>query len=54
MFFNQNTSQDLVIAENKTVKKNGTDTVMAYCLEPEQQAVPGANLKCHKNIFFIN
>jgi hypothetical protein len=43
-----NTSQDLVIAENKTVKKNVTDTVLCYCLEPDQQAVPGANLNATK------
>jgi hypothetical protein len=42
------TSQDMVIAENKTVNKNGTDTLIAYCLEPEQQAVPGANLNASK------
>jgi hypothetical protein len=43
-----NSSQDLVIAENKTVKKNTTDTVMAYCLEPNQQAIPGATLSSNK------
>jgi hypothetical protein len=42
------TSQDLVVAENITVKKNATETVMAYCLEPDQQAVPGANLNATK------
>lgn len=38
-------SQDLVIVENKTIKKNSTDIVSAYCLDPSQRAVPGVNLK---------
>jgi len=37
-------SQDLVIAENKTIKKNSTDTVSAYCIDPSQRAIPGAKL----------
>ncbi len=40
-------SQDLVIAENKTIKKNSTDTVYAYCLDPSQRAVPGVKLKAN-------
>jgi hypothetical protein len=38
-------SQDLVIAENKTVDKNSSGVVNAYCLDPSTQAVVGANLK---------
>ncbi|WP_048190831.1 hypothetical protein [Methanobacterium sp. SMA-27] len=38
-------SQDLVIAENKTIKKNTTDTISAYCLDPSQRAIPGIKLK---------
>ena len=40
-----NSSQDLVIAENKTLKINSTDLVSAYCIEPSQRAVPGVKLK---------
>ncbi len=42
-------SQNLVIAENKTLKKNSTDIVMAYCIEPSQRAVPGAKFKVGKS-----
>ena len=38
-------SQDLVIAENKTIKKNSTNIVSAYCLDPSQRAIPGVKLK---------
>jgi len=38
-------SQDLVIAENKTLKINSTDLVSAYCIESAQRAVPGVKLK---------
>ncbi len=38
-------SQNLVIAENKTIKKNTTNTVFAYCLDPSQRAIPGVKLK---------
>lgn len=38
-------SQDLVIAENKTVKTNSTDVVRAYCIDPSTKAVTGAKLK---------
>ena len=38
-------SQDLVIAENKTIKKNSTNIVSAYCLDPSQRALPGVKLK---------
>lgn len=38
-------SQDLVIAENKTLKINSTDLVSAYCIEPSQRAVNGVKLK---------
>jgi hypothetical protein len=40
-----NSSQDLVIAENRTVAKNSTDTVYAYGLDPSTQSVAGAKLK---------
>ena len=40
-------SQDLVIAENKTIKKNNTDTISAYCLDPSQRAIPGVKLKAN-------
>lgn len=38
-------SQDLVIAENKTIKKNSTNIVSAYCLDPSKRALPGVKLK---------
>ena len=38
-------SQDLVIAENKTLKINSTNLVSAYCIESAQRAVPGVKLK---------
>lgn len=37
-------SQDLVVAENKTVKANSSDVVYAYCLDPSNRAVQGSNL----------
>lgn len=40
-----NSSQDLVIAENKTVSKNSTETVNAYGLDPSTLSVVGAKLK---------
>jgi len=40
-------SQDLVIAENKTIKKNSTDTVSAYGIDPSQRAVPGVKLSAN-------
>ena len=36
-----NSSQDLVVAENRTVEKNSTVSVMAYCIEPSERAVSG-------------
>lgn len=42
-----NSSQNLVIAENKTVAKNSSETVSAYCLDPSTQAVVGTNLKAN-------
>jgi hypothetical protein len=42
---NSTSSQDLVIAENKTVAKNSSDSVYAYCLDPSTQAQVGAKLK---------
>ena len=38
-------SQDLVIAENKTLKINSTDLISVYCIEPAQRAVLGVKLK---------
>jgi hypothetical protein len=38
------TSQNLVIGENATLKKNSSDIVNAYCIEPAQRAVPGTKL----------
>jgi len=37
-------SQDLVIIDDKKISSNTNDTVRAYCIEPEQQAVPGKTL----------
>jgi hypothetical protein len=39
------TSQDLVVAENKTIQKNSTQAVLAYCINPSQRAVQGVKLK---------
>jgi hypothetical protein len=38
-------SQNLVLAENKVLKTNSTELVSAYCIEPSQRAIPGAKLK---------
>lgn len=40
-----NSSQNLVIAENKTVKSNSTDIIHAYCMDPSTRAVTGAKLQ---------
>ena len=40
-----NSSQDLVIAENKTLKINSTEVLSDYCIAPSRRAVPGVNLK---------
>jgi ARG and Rhodanese-Phosphatase-superfamily-associated Protein domain len=37
-------SQDLVIIENKKINAGTSDTINAYCLEPEQTAIPGSKL----------
>jgi hypothetical protein len=37
-------SQDLVIAENKQIAPNSTETLKAYCLEPSQRAVVNSKL----------
>ena len=37
-------SQNLVIAEDKTIASNSNATVKAYCLDPSQKAVVGAKL----------
>jgi hypothetical protein len=34
-------SQDLVIVEDKKINPNTNDTVRAYCIEPDQKAIPG-------------
>lgn len=39
-----NSSQDLVVAENKTIKQNSTDIVSAYCMDPSTRAVQGSKL----------
>ena len=36
-----NSSQDLVVAENRTVEKNSTVLVVAYCIEPSERAISG-------------
>jgi hypothetical protein len=38
-------SQDLVIIENKKISPNSNDSVQAYCLEPNQKAIPHKKLK---------
>jgi len=40
-----NSSQNLVVAENKTIDKNASNVVNAYCLDPTTQAVVGSKLK---------
>ncbi len=40
-----NTSQDLVIAEDKKVNQNSSSFIRAYCFQPNQTATPGAKLK---------
>ncbi|MTK63295.1 MAG: hypothetical protein F8N15_01865 [Methanobacterium sp.] len=42
-----NSSQDLVVAENKTVSTNSSEMVYAYCLDPSTQAVVGSELKAN-------
>ena len=37
-------SQDLVIINDKKINPNSSDTVNAYCIEPDQKAVSGATL----------
>lgn len=38
-------SQNLVIAENKTIGTNSSEVTYAYCLDPSTQAVAGTKLK---------
>ena len=38
-------SQDLVVAESKTVNQNSSSYIRAYCFQPNQTAVPGSKLK---------
>ena len=37
-------SQDLVVAEDKNIASNSTETVKAYCIEPSQKAVINTKL----------
>jgi hypothetical protein len=37
-------SQDLVIIDDKKISLNANDTVRAYCIEPDEKAVPGKTL----------
>jgi hypothetical protein len=39
-----NISQNLVVAEDTLVEQNSSESVKAYCYEPNQSAVPGSNL----------
>jgi hypothetical protein len=34
-------SQDLVIVDDKKISSNTNETVRAYCIEPDEQAIPG-------------
>lgn len=42
-----NSSQDLVVAENKTVSTNSSEVIYAYCLDPSTLAVVGSKLKAN-------
>jgi hypothetical protein len=42
-----NSSQNLIVAENKTVSTNSSEMVYAYCLDPSTQAVVGSKLKAN-------
>ncbi len=37
-------SQDVVIITDKKINTNSNDTVLAYCIEPDQKAVTGSSL----------
>jgi len=39
-----NTSQDLVVAEDKWITQNSSSHVKAYCFQPSQSATPGTKL----------
>lgn len=39
-----NTSQDMVIAEDKWITQNTSSYIRAYCFQPNQSAVPGTKL----------
>jgi ARG and Rhodanese-Phosphatase-superfamily-associated Protein domain len=39
-----NTSQDLVVAEDKRVNQNSSSYIRAYCFQPNQTASPGTKL----------
>lgn len=40
-----NSSQDLVVAEDKRVSQNSSSYIRAYCLQPNQTATPGEKLE---------
>ncbi len=40
-----NNSQNLVVAEDTMVEQNSSESVKAYCYEPNRSAIPGSNLK---------
>ncbi|MGB9937182.1 MAG: hypothetical protein ACPK7O_05630 [Methanobacterium sp.] len=44
-------SEDLVIAEDKQIAPNSTETVKAYGIEPSQRAVPGTKLLPTNNTY---
>ena len=39
-----NSSQDLVVAQNKKINQNSSAEVKAYCFQPGQRAIPGSKL----------
>jgi hypothetical protein len=41
-------SQDLVIAEDKTIPARGNQTIKAYCTQPDQKATPGSQLQANQ------
>ena len=39
-----NSSQDMVVAQNKKINQNSSAEVKAYCFQPGQKAIPGSKL----------
>lgn len=39
-----NSSQDMVVAQNKKINQNSSAEVKAYCFQPGQRAIPGSKL----------